>query len=114
MSGYNPYQPPQPVYPPAYDPAAASWAAPSAERPTVWWFFAAYCAAMALLYLSVCVLGVVFIVFAEEMVRNDPNSSPGEPIAMGVMFVLMGLVFAGFFIAAPLSVAERTRLRGSE
>jgi hypothetical protein len=102
MSGYNPYQPPTPVYPPAHSPATGEWPAQDAPRPTVWWFFAAYCAAMALLYLSVSVLGVVFIAFAEEMVEGDPNSTSAEPMLMGAMFIVMGLIFGAFFAAAPL------------
>ena len=77
----------------------ASWNAASrnaAATPSVYTWFVVYCILMALLYLAMAGMGIVFM-FAEA----DTEMSEAEATVMGVVFVVMGLVFAGPYAAAP-------------
>ena len=68
------------------------------EKPAVWNWYAAYCVAMALLYLLCVVMGLVFL-FA------DPAELEMDAVGaklMGGMFVVLGLLLGALFGAGPL------------
>ncbi|HUE69347.1 MAG TPA: hypothetical protein VMP01_00550, partial [Pirellulaceae bacterium] len=58
--------------------------------PGVWYGYIAYCLFMALLYMAVVGLGVLFLVMAEPIAAEDPEVSATEFIIMGTIFCVMG------------------------
>lgn len=68
----------------------------SSATPPVYKWFVVYCVCMALLYISLPVIGSVFL-FAEP----DPEMSAAEAKFMGVLFIVLGLVFFVPYAAAP-------------
>ena len=67
-------------------------------KPAVWNWYAAYCVAMALMYLLCVVLGLAFILGDPAELEMDA----GGARVMGALFVGMGLVLAALFGAGPL------------
>ena len=92
--GSSPYQPP------AYD----AWKSPPSPPrvPAVWYWYVAYCVAMALLYLACLAGGIALFGFAEEIAAKDRSSSPNEFRVMGVMFILISLPLTLLFVIAPV------------
>lgn len=64
--------------------------------PPVYKWFVVYCILMALLYLALAVMGIVFL-----FIQPDPEMSPGEAKIMGAMFLILGLVFSVPYAIAP-------------
>ena len=64
--------------------------------PKAYKWFVAYCIAMALLYLTLALMGIVF-----GFIEPDREMSPEEAKLMGVVFIIMGLVFSVPYGLAP-------------
>ena len=64
--------------------------------PPVYKWFVAYCILMAVLYLAMAVMGIVFL-----FVEPDRNMNEAEPKIMGAMFLILGLVFFVPYLLAP-------------
>jgi len=64
--------------------------------PPVYKWFVAYCILMALLYLTMAVMGIVFM-FTEP----DPEMSAAEAKVMGAVILILGLVFFVPYALAP-------------
>jgi hypothetical protein len=64
--------------------------------PPVYKWFVAYCIFMALLYLSLPIIGFVFL-----FIEPDQDMSAAEAKTMGVVFIVLGLVFFAPYAAAP-------------
>lgn len=64
--------------------------------PSVYKWYVVYCVFMALMYGALAVMGFVFL-----SVGPDPEMSEAEQRVMGVVFLLMGLVFALPYAVAP-------------
>src|SRR5690348_14069335 len=82
----DPYQSPQPL-PPTYAPL------PPGQKPPVWFWYAGYCFAMALLYL-------VCIAFGFAMPVID-DASPSESMIVGGIFAAICLPLFLLYAAAP-------------
>ena len=67
-----------------------------ATAPSVYKWFVVYCIFMALMYGIAAVMGIVFL-----FVEPDPEMSEAEQRIMGVVFLIIGLVFAVPYSAAP-------------
>jgi hypothetical protein len=95
----NPYQSPyQPA--PSFPPPGPGFPPPT---PGVWYGYIAYCLFMALLYLAVVALGVLFLVVGSSLPLNEPDDpSPTEMIIMGSVFCVMGGVLMLMYGIAPL------------
>lgn len=70
---------------------------PSSETPSVYKWYVVYCVLMALLNLAATVIGIMFLV----MEPAGPEMSVAQAQFMGVVFIIMGLVFAAPYAAAP-------------
>jgi drug/metabolite transporter (DMT)-like permease len=57
----------------------------------------AYCVANAVVYFVCAVLGVLFLLMPEEL---SDSGSPVESYIMGALLVLVGILFAAFYLAA--------------
>lgn len=68
------------------------------EKPAVWKWYAAYCVAMALMYLVCVLMGLVFIFGDPAALEMDPGGAK----VVGAIFIVMGLVLAALFGAGPL------------
>lgn len=68
------------------------------QKPPVWNWYAAYCFAMAFLYLLCVVMGFVFL-FADPA---ELEMDAGGAKVMGGMFVVLGLSLGALFGAGPL------------
>lgn len=68
------------------------------QKPSVWNWYAAYCVAMALMYLLCVVVGFFFL-FADPA---DVEMDAGGARLMGVMLVGLGLLLGAMFAAGPL------------
>lgn len=64
--------------------------------PPVYTWFIVYCVLMALLYLALVVMGIVFLV-----IEPDRDMSAMEARIMGALFIIFGLLFSVPFAAAP-------------
>lgn len=64
--------------------------------PSVYKWYVVYCVFMALMYGALAVMGFVFL-----FVAPDPEMNAEEQRVMGVVFLLMGLVFALPYAVAP-------------
>ena len=64
--------------------------------PPVYKWFVTYCILMALLYMTMAVMGIVFM-FTEP----DPEMSAAEAKVMGVVILILGLVFFVPYALAP-------------
>lgn len=92
-SGSSPYQSPN-YHSPQFQ-------APK-RVPAVWYWYVAYCVAMALLYLMCLALGFVMLSFAEEMAAEDPEMSATQARVMGVVFIAMSIPLMLMYGIAPL------------
>ena len=72
-----------------------SWETP---KPAVWNWFAAYCVAMALMYL-LCVVGGFFFLFADPA---ELEMDSGGAKVMGVVLIVLGLGLGALFASGPL------------
>lgn len=68
----------------------------SAPTPPAFKWFFVYCVLMALLYLAMAVMGIVFMV-----AEPDRDMSAEEARAMGGVFLILGLVLAVPYAIAP-------------
>ena len=68
----------------------------SGEAPPAHRWFVAYCVVMALLYLVIAAMGIVFLV-----IEPPPDEDPVEVKIMGAVFLVMGLVFCVPYGATP-------------
>ena len=68
----------------------------NSPTPPVYKWFVAYCILMALMYLTLAVMGVVF-----GFIEPERDMSAAEAKIMGVVFVILGLVFFVPYAAAP-------------
>jgi hypothetical protein len=73
-------------------------------RPAVLGWYNAYCAAMALLYVACIGLGVAAILFRDKLA--DPKNPSEMFVVLGVSFVLLGMVLAVAYGAAPFLPAK--------
>ena len=73
-----------------------------APKPAVWNWYAAYCVAMALLYLFLVIFGFIFL-----FIEPDQNMDPMEAKIMGAVFIGIGLVLLVPYAAGPLLPRER-------
>lgn len=64
--------------------------------PPVYKWFVAYCLFMALMYLVLAVIGIVYLV-----IEPDRQMDPMEARIMGIVFLTLGLVFCVPYAAAP-------------
>jgi drug/metabolite transporter (DMT)-like permease len=64
--------------------------------PPVYKWFLAYCILMALIYLVVALMGIIFLVTGP-----DPEMSELEATIMGLVFLVMGLVFFAGYAVGP-------------
>ena len=64
--------------------------------PPVYKWYVAYCVTMALLYVSLIVMGIVFM-----FIEPDRDMSAAEAKVMSVVFIIFGLLFSVPFAAAP-------------
>jgi hypothetical protein len=88
----DPYQSPQ-ALPPGYSPL------PPGVKPAVWFWYVAYCLAMALLYLA-CVGFGCLMPFIED-------TSPSEGVFMAIVFVGICLPLFMLYAAAPFLPRSR-------
>ena len=65
-------------------------------KPPVYKWYVVYCVLMALLYLTVTVMGIVFL-----FVEPDREMSAEEAKLMGAVFIILGLVFSVPYALAP-------------
>jgi uncharacterized membrane protein len=63
----------------------------------VWKWYVAYCGLMALMYLGLLVLGIVFM----AVDPGELEANPDEAKLMGAMFAILGLIFFAPYAAAP-------------
>jgi hypothetical protein len=89
----NPYQPPS-QFSPGFSPP--NYPAP---QPAVWTWYCVYCGAMALLYLLCVGAGMMLLAMPAEMLEGE--ESPEVIRVQGVLFMVLGLAFLGFYGAAP-------------
>ena len=89
--GQYAYPPPPPIH-------YADWQT-DVPRPGVWPWFVGYCVAMALVYLLVVVVGVVFVAGADRIA--GPADDPTEFRIMGLVFLAICLPLAAAFGIAP-------------
>jgi len=89
----SPYQPPR------FDPSKASGAP---RIPAVWYWYVAYCVAMALLYLACIGGGIALFAFADQLAAEDASSSPLEFQIMGAILAAISVPLTVLFAAAPL------------
>ena len=68
----------------------------NAERPPAYKWFVAYCMLMALLYLALAVMGVVFM-----FIEPDRDMSAAEAKVMASVFLILGLVFFVPYASGP-------------
>ena len=68
------------------------------QKPAVWNWYAAYCVAMALMYLLCVVVGFFFL-FADPA---ELEMDPGGAKLMGVMLVGLGLLLGALFASGPM------------
>jgi len=92
MSFGSPYQSPQYNAPDFQSPP---------RTPAVWYWYVAYCIAMALLYFGVIALGGVFYGMADAIAAEDPEMSAAEARVMGVLFVVICLPLFLLYAVAP-------------
>jgi hypothetical protein len=64
--------------------------------PPVYTWFVVYCVLMALLYLFLVAMGIIFL-----FIEPDQDMSAAEAKLMGAMFIIMGLALFAPFAAAP-------------
>lgn len=64
--------------------------------PPVYKWFVVYCIAMALLYLTTAVMGIVFM-----FIEPDKDMSAEEAKIMGIVFLILGLAFFVPYASAP-------------
>ena len=67
-------------------------------KPAVWQWYAAYCFALAFMYLVCVVMGFVFLLGDPADLEMDPGGAK----VMGALFIVLGLVFGAVYGAAPL------------
>ena len=70
----------------------------TAEAPPAYKWFVVYCVLMAVLYLVVAVMGIVFLVVDAP---PDQEMDPVEAKIMGAVFLVMGLMFFVPYAATP-------------
>ena len=93
MNQFEPYQPPAyPTYQPQPDVA-------NMKRPTVWYWFTAYCVGLTLLYIACTFGGIAMLMFSEEMAADDEERA--TLMLVGVVLAVACIPFAMFFAAAP-------------
>jgi uncharacterized paraquat-inducible protein A len=68
----------------------------TSETPQVYKWFVAYCAFMALLYLTTAVMGIVFM-----FIEPDRDMSAEEAKLMGAVFLIIGLVLFVPYASVP-------------
>lgn len=66
------------------------------QTPPVYKWFVVYSIGMALLYLVVAAMGVVFL-----FIQPDPEMDEAEATIMGIVFLVLGLVFFVPYASAP-------------
>lgn len=64
--------------------------------PPVYKWYIVYCVLMALLYLTMAVMGIVFM-----FIEPDRDMSAAEAKIMGIMFLVLGLIFFVPYAIAP-------------
>ena len=64
--------------------------------PPVYKWFVVYCILMALLYLTMAVMGIVFM-----FIEPDREMSEAEARIMGALFIILGLAFCFPYAIAP-------------
>lgn len=89
----DPYQSPQP-FPPTYTPLAPG------QKPGVWFWYVAYCAVMALLYLA-CIGFGILIPFL-EVEPEAGEAGPTEAIVVTIIFLVFCIPLFLLYAAAPL------------
>ena len=72
-------------------------------RPSVWKWFVAYCVMMALMFVLLVVMGVVYL-FVSPAELDMPAA---EAKLMSITFIVLGLVFAVPYAAAPFLPRRR-------
>ena len=65
-------------------------------KPSAFTWYVVFCVLMALLYLSMTVMGILFM-----FTQPERDMSDAEAKVMGAVFILMGLVFSAPFAIAP-------------
>ena len=68
------------------------------QKPVVWNWYAAYCVAMAFMYL-LCVVGGFFFLFADPA---ELEMDPGGAKVMGVILIGLGLALGALFASGPM------------
>ena len=86
---------------PAQDPGALHGPPPSPHPPGVWMWYCVYCAGMALMYLAVIGLGIMFLTV------EDFELEEFERLLYGYMFIVMGVVLMGAYVIAPFLPKNR-------
>ena len=70
---------------------------PSAHK-----WFVVYCILMALIYITMAVMGIVYM-----FIEPDKDMSPAEAKLMGIVFLILGLVFFVPYALAPFLPRKR-------
>lgn len=70
---------------------------PQLQRPAVWAWYVAFCAAMAIMWLMLVILGLSFILSGPP----NPEMSPDEARVMGLIFIVLGAALMLPYVAAP-------------
>jgi hypothetical protein len=73
------------------------------EKPTVWRLYVAYCVAMAIMWFTLVLLGLAFLLTGPP----DSKMSPQEARVMGLVFVGLGVVLMAPYVAAPFLPRRR-------
>lgn len=101
-----------PAYPPpgsplGADPYVSQSTSKYVARPRLWGLFQAYCAGMTLMYSFSGIASLSMIVFANDLVRDNPSASPEAVIFAGALGLLMSIALMGFFGSAPFLPRQR-------
>ena len=65
-------------------------------------WFVVYCILMALIYITMAVMGIVYM-----FIEPDKDMSPAEAKLMGIVFLILGLVFFVPYALAPFLPRKR-------
>lgn len=76
---------------------------PQPQRPAVWPWYVAFCAAMVVMWLVLVILGLSFILSGPP----NPEMSAGEARVMGLIFIVLGAALMAPYAAAPFLPRRR-------
>jgi hypothetical protein len=60
----------------------------------VWFWYRVYCAAMALMYLCVAIIGVITLYAGIDISKQGGQESGGKIMLIGGLYVALGIIFA--------------------